>query len=550
MKRNSKRITQNEEMMFLGIDGFQEIENLRPETTLTPLQAVTKPRPPRSNRKRFALAIAAGVTAVMFSCATVAGAACGTKQSKQHLPYHAPAQPAAALGSRSCDANTSQLVSAEEEETRYFGLYIDDELMGVVKSGKALRKALDDMLLSARYSFDDETTTEFANKVEIKPCDSDAGMLTSVGELIANTEDLYSIKLETDWRYTEETDYDTEYTYDDSLPEGYKEVVQEGENGKTWVIMRLTYIDQKEVDENITSKDVLVEPVPRIVNVGTGDSEDSDDSYDEEYSYNDLYGDDDDSDYDYDDSDYDNDDSDSDYDYDDSDSDDADDTDSDASDDSDADNNVTDEEAGEKDAENIESDTSAVVTDEPETTQTETTETETTQTETTETETTQTETTETETTETETVSNEVTEGDSNESNSSNTTTNSEGFIWPLPHTHNITSYMEWRWGRMHNGIDIAGGDDYGMPFLAADSGTVIWAGNDGGGYGNYVMIDHGNGYITVYGHASSLACYTGQHVNQGDVIGYVGSTGNSTGPHLHFEIRLNGEYQNPLNYVS
>lgn len=132
--------------------------------------------------------------------------------------------------------------------------------------------------------------------------------------------------------------------------------------------------------------------------------------------------------------------------------------------------------------------------------------------------------------------------------SSGTSTGS--FIWPLPHTHNITSYMEWRWGRMHNGVDIAGGGDYGQPIIAADGGTVTWSGNDGGGYGNYVMIDHGNGYMTVYGHASSLAVSTGEHVSQGQTIAYVGSTGNSTGPHLHFEIRLNGAYQNPLDYVS
>ncbi|MBQ5641191.1 MAG: M23 family metallopeptidase, partial [Ruminococcus sp.] len=136
------------------------------------------------------------------------------------------------------------------------------------------------------------------------------------------------------------------------------------------------------------------------------------------------------------------------------------------------------------------------------------------------------------------------------SSSTNTSSSSSGFIWPFPHTHNITSYMEWRWGRMHNGLDIAGGDDYGQPFYAAASGNVIWSGNDGGGYGNYVMIDHGNGYMTVYGHASALACNTGDYVNQGDLIGYVGDTGNATGPHLHFEIRLNDEYMNPLDYVS
>ncbi len=103
---------------------------------------------------------------------------------------------------------------------------------------------------------------------------------------------------------------------------------------------------------------------------------------------------------------------------------------------------------------------------------------------------------------------------------------------------------------MHNGIDIAGGDDYGQPIIASDSGTVTWSGDDGGGYGNYVVIDHGNGYTTIYGHASELACSTGDYVNQGDVIAYVGSTGNSTGPHLHFEIRENDEPIDPLGFVS
>ncbi len=124
------------------------------------------------------------------------------------------------------------------------------------------------------------------------------------------------------------------------------------------------------------------------------------------------------------------------------------------------------------------------------------------------------------------------------------------FMWPAPHTHSISSYMEWRWGRMHNGIDIAGGGDYGQPFVAADGGTVTWAGNDGGGYGNYVIVDHGNGYETVYAHACELAVSTGEYVSQGQTLGYIGSTGNSTGPHLHFEVRLGGDYMNPLDYVS
>ncbi len=142
------------------------------------------------------------------------------------------------------------------------------------------------------------------------------------------------------------------------------------------------------------------------------------------------------------------------------------------------------------------------------------------------------------------------EGTSSSSTSSASSYGSGSFIWPVPYTHNITSEFGMRWGRLHGGIDIAAGGVYGQPIVAADSGTVILAGNQGDGYGNYVIIDHGNGYKTLYGHMSSVAAYTGQQVSQGEVIGYVGSTGNSTGPHLHFEIRVNDVQTDPLGYVS
>jgi len=100
----------------------------------------------------------------------------------------------------------------------------------------------------------------------------------------------------------------------------------------------------------------------------------------------------------------------------------------------------------------------------------------------------------------------------------------------------------------HKGIDI--GASYGTPIYAAASGTVSIAQYGyGGGYGNYILLDHGNGVQTLYGHCSSLAVSAGTHVNQGQVIAYVGSTGNSTGNHLHFEVRVNGVAQNPQNYV-
>ena len=101
----------------------------------------------------------------------------------------------------------------------------------------------------------------------------------------------------------------------------------------------------------------------------------------------------------------------------------------------------------------------------------------------------------------------------------------------------------------HGGIDIAGGSIYGRPVYASRGGTVIAAVYGNTGYGNYVIIDHGDGYASLYGHCSSLAVSTGQTVSKGQHIANVGSTGNSTGPHLHFEIRKNGVKVNPANYL-
>jgi murein DD-endopeptidase MepM/ murein hydrolase activator NlpD len=121
---------------------------------------------------------------------------------------------------------------------------------------------------------------------------------------------------------------------------------------------------------------------------------------------------------------------------------------------------------------------------------------------------------------------------------------SAGFIWPTSGT--LTSGFGWRWGRMHEGIDIAA--PTGTPIAAAASGTVIYAGWMGG-YGNLVVIDHGNGLATAYGHQSSIAAGNGTYVSQGQTIGYVGSTGHSTGPHVHFEVRVNGSPVDPLGYL-
>ncbi|MDR0817863.1 MAG: M23 family metallopeptidase, partial [Clostridiales Family XIII bacterium] len=101
--------------------------------------------------------------------------------------------------------------------------------------------------------------------------------------------------------------------------------------------------------------------------------------------------------------------------------------------------------------------------------------------------------------------------------------------------------------KMHTGIDIA--VPTGTPIHAAGDGTVISAGWNSGGYGNIVMIDHGSNIVTVYGHNSSVSCKVGQTVKRGDVIAKAGSTGNSTGPHCHFEVRVNGATQNPRGWL-
>ncbi len=119
-----------------------------------------------------------------------------------------------------------------------------------------------------------------------------------------------------------------------------------------------------------------------------------------------------------------------------------------------------------------------------------------------------------------------------------------GFIWPL--SAPITSPFGWRWGRIHEGIDL--GAPSGAPIAAAAAGTVIVAGWMGG-YGNLVVIDHGGGISTAYAHQSSMAVAVGQSVAQGQIIGYVGNTGYSFGPHLHFEVRVNGAAIDPLGYL-
>lgn len=127
------------------------------------------------------------------------------------------------------------------------------------------------------------------------------------------------------------------------------------------------------------------------------------------------------------------------------------------------------------------------------------------------------------------------------------------FIWPCPSSKRVTSPFGWRkhpvyhYDRFHNGVDI--GAKSGSDILAAYNGTVVAAAWNAS-MGNYIMINHGDGLYTIYMHCSKFYISQGQYVTRGQVIAAVGSTGVSTGPHLHFGVRLNGEYKDPLTYVS
>ena len=135
----------------------------------------------------------------------------------------------------------------------------------------------------------------------------------------------------------------------------------------------------------------------------------------------------------------------------------------------------------------------------------------------------------------------------------NSITSTGTYIWPLP-GYSPGSAYGWRMHpiyhemRFHAGEDI--GAPSGTPILAADSGMATVIADNGNGYGNYIMINHGGGRVTLYAHMSAFAISNGAPVSQGQVIGYVGSTGNSTGPHLHFEVRVNGATTDPKSYFN
>lgn len=162
-------------------------------------------------------------------------------------------------------------------------------------------------------------------------------------------------------------------------------------------------------------------------------------------------------------------------------------------------------------------------------------------------------------------SNQSSGGSSNSSSGSNagsmdSNVSNSGWAWPLPYDGvYLSSYYGYRYHpidgdwRYHSGIDISMSGAYGKNIIATRAGTVILSSlesESGTGYGNYIIIDHGDGYTSLYGHCSELLVSEGQTVSRGQIIAKVGSTGWSTGPHLHFEVRYNGSTVDPLDYVT
>lgn len=131
-----------------------------------------------------------------------------------------------------------------------------------------------------------------------------------------------------------------------------------------------------------------------------------------------------------------------------------------------------------------------------------------------------------------------------------------GFIWPVPTVRNMSDGYGNRWiveeqrNNFHKGIDITKPGCGGEAVVASAAGTVIQAGDKGNGYGKCVIIDHGNGIATLYAHNSSVAVSVGDNVKQGQTLAYIGHTGYAYGDHCHFEVRVDGQHTNPLNYVN
>ena len=337
-------------------------------------------------RKKAVLAVVACFSAITLSCITVASALDMKDNNSVQTPALVAtsdeAVPHTEIDGESASANLKAISPS------CASLYIDGKFIGATEEIDQLNADLDQVLVDYRRDYDDETTTEFANSVEVVTGNASGTDLITADEVMALADGKFSISLSTDIVYTRDVAYDTKVKYDEDKSSSYKKVTTKGVKGEEEVTVRTTFVDGVQTDAVQTDAKTLKEAVDEVV--VKGKAEDT----------------------------------------------------------------------------------------------------------------------------------------------------------------TLTSTFGTRWGRLHGGLDISDGGVYGQPIYASASGTVTFSGGDNSGYGNYVIIDHGSGYTTLYGHCSSLVAVTGQYVNQGDLIGYVGSTGNSTGPHLHFEIRLNGEKMDPLGYTS
>ena len=122
------------------------------------------------------------------------------------------------------------------------------------------------------------------------------------------------------------------------------------------------------------------------------------------------------------------------------------------------------------------------------------------------------------------------------------------FLWPVPSSNKMSSGFGERWGKAHEGVDIPG--RVGAHIVAAADGIVVYSGDEIGGYGNITVIAHKNGYFSVYAHAKVNFTTQGQKVFRGQVVAQIGMTGRTYGPHLHFEIRKNGQAIDPSDYLA
>lgn len=392
-------------------------------------------------KRKAVLAVVACFSAITLSCATVASAL-DVKTSGSNTPS-TPTVVATgdeAVKNINSNADISSSANLESVVPSCASLYIDGKFIGATEGIDELKSALDQVLVDYRKDYDDETTTEFANSVDVVSGNASGSELLSADEVMALADGKFSISLSTDIVYTRDVNYDTKVKYDEDKSTSYEKVTTKGVKGEEEVTVRTTFVDGVQTDAVQTDAKTIKEAVDEVVVKGKAVETVSSSESSSESS-------------------------------------------SDSSNSSDYSDSSSD--------------------------------------------------------------------DSSSSDTSSYSSSSSGmFAWPLPYTHTLTSTFGTRWGRLHGGLDISAGGVYGQPIYASASGTVTFSGGDNSGYGNYVIIDHGSGYTTLYGHCSSLVAVTGQYVNQGDLIGYVGSTGNSTGPHLHFEIRLNGEKMDPLGYTS